>query len=79
MFSLSEFHVIKTNRNTRGIAGGICCFPVNQNFVLSEFMLTGFHSMPHDHSDEPGVDCRGNPDGGESDEILTIPVQVSDP
>ena len=36
MFVLSEFHIIRTSRNTEGIAGV-------QNFVLSEFVLSGFH------------------------------------
>ena len=41
MFTLSESHVIRIIRNTRGIEGGLfllsCC---NQNFVLSDFELT---------------------------------------
>ena len=40
---LSEFHVIRTIRNTKGVAGDIFSFHVNQNFVLSEFVLSGFH------------------------------------
>ena len=45
MFMLSEFHVIRTIRNTKCIAGVIFYFHVNQNFVLSEFVLSGFHCM----------------------------------
>ena len=45
MFVLSEFHIIRTIRNTEGIAGDIFSFHVNQNFVLSEFVLSGFHCM----------------------------------
>jgi hypothetical protein len=37
MFILSKFHVIGTNRNTRGIAGAIFCFYVKQ------FCINGFH------------------------------------
>ena len=48
MFVLSEFHVIRTIRNTKCIAGFIFYFHVNQNFVLSEFVLSGFHcSLMH--------------------------------
>ena len=43
VFILSEFHVIRTIRNTKCIAGVIFYFHVNQNFVLSEFVLSGFH------------------------------------
>ena len=39
---MKNFHVIRTVRNARGIAGAICCFHVNQDFVLSEFVLTAF-------------------------------------
>ena len=42
---LSEFHVIRTIRNTKCIAGVIFYFHVNQNFVLSEFVLSGFHCI----------------------------------
>ena len=43
MYILSEFHVITIARNTRGIEGAICCFCVIANFVLSDFVLTGFY------------------------------------
>ena len=42
MFVLSEFHVIRTIKNTRSIEGGICCFHVNHNFVFNDFVLTEF-------------------------------------
>ena len=45
MFVLSEFHVIRTIRNTKCIAGVIFYFHVNQNFVLSEFVLSAFHCI----------------------------------
>jgi hypothetical protein len=43
VFILSEFYVIRANRNTRGIAGAIFSFHVNQNSMLSKFVLTGLH------------------------------------
>ena len=43
MFVLSEFHIIRIIRNTKGIAENIVCFHINQNFVLSEFVLSGFY------------------------------------
>ena len=40
---MKSVHVIRIIRNTRGIAGVIFYFQVNQNLVLSEFVLSGFH------------------------------------
>ena len=40
---MKSVHVIRTVRNTKYIAGVIFYFHVNQNFVLSEFVLSGFH------------------------------------
>ena len=40
MLLSTELHVIRTNRNTRGIERAICCFHVIQNFVLTNFVLS---------------------------------------
>ena len=45
MFILSDFHVIRTIRSTRGIEGTIFCFHVHQNFVFSDFVLTGLDPL----------------------------------
>ena len=41
MFFLLEFHVTRTVKNARSTEGAICCFHVNQNFVLTDFVLSG--------------------------------------
>ena len=43
MLISTEFCVVKTIRNTRSIEGAIVCFNVNRNFMLSDFVLTGFY------------------------------------
>lgn len=39
---MKDVHVIRIIKSTRDIAGAILYFHVNQNFILSEFVLSGF-------------------------------------
>ena len=55
VYSLTFFQVcsvvakpMSSNRNTRDFEGAICCFHVNQNFVLRDFVFTRFHCSCED-------------------------------